>query len=423
MHNASEIVKQEVVENRNSGFHKAIRRFWDSYPSTSLPAWTARRGAQGHVLECNSDQSNAEPTLLTFNLLEGRLLGGGHKISRLPRDYEADEAYLQLFGKQVLQVGPSTLEGMCFSTSRSHQGWVVHFGMFEKAVIIKAVRHEDMTPNCRVPDSKVYEFVPRSRLERDLPASFISNYSHWLLFDSKTVEFRLASKPWESSPKNWTLIQESGHYILRKDGDLLIEPQSKTGKALSAAVRSLEVTANLNMIFRPADSTVVMRLPRFCLSFTIGAGQPRIISKDYAGMCIDPSQRIGTLIGLKHKLVLRQEDAVAEHCGPRRIVLVPRGQLSVKEIENHVEVAIRKPKSPYIHINHDAFSVDSTLGRLVSSGATSSTLLVPPPCIDSPLPSRFADWKDGHRGSAENPEICVCSVFSTLGCGIQHLAA
>lgn len=177
------------------------------------------------------------------------------------------------------------------------------------------------------------------------------------------------------------VVQKNGKYILRKDGARLISLQSKTAKALAAAVSSIEEKENLEMIFHSADRMVIMHLPRFCLSFTLTEGQSCIRSKDYAGMHIDESQRIGALVGLRPKLVLRQE-AVPQPCEPRRIVLIPRiprGQLSVKKVmsqnqsenQNHIIVIAKQTSS---RLKHDAFTIDSKLGRLVSSGTLSNTL-------------------------------------------------
>ncbi|KAK4155980.1 hypothetical protein C8A00DRAFT_41452 [Chaetomidium leptoderma] len=358
MHKAMGYVKQEVVEHANTGFHEAIQRFWKDNDMGQDRSWSAREGLQGHVLESSIPrEGDGEPITITFNLLEGRLLVNGDPVSRLPKKYEAHESYVQLFGKRVLQVGPSTLEGMRFATCRDHHGWVFHFAMIGPNLVIQAVASGQGSE-----DGAICEFVPSSQLEGDLPSSFLKNHSHWFNLATDTIEFRPLDKPWETSSANWIM----------------------------APIESKE---HLDMIFHQVDSTVVLHLPRFCLSFTLTEGQSRIRSKDYAGMCIDAeSQSLGTLAGLRPRLVLKQDQSVSERRRPRRMVLIPRVPLCVKQATDHVSVTRVRP--PNTHIKHDAFTVDPRLGRLTSSGAISSTLhlcrlhAITSHCLPDPLTGR-----------------------------------
>jgi hypothetical protein len=343
MHRSQEFVKDEVVAQNNPGFHEAIQRFWADY-LPSATQWAALSSSKGHILDARMVQGNAAPTNITFNLLEGLLLVNGYPLARLPREYESKKAYSQLFGSQVLEVMPSTRPGMRFSACREQQGWIVHFALIGPELVIQAVRRGDATSVEENSDPEVCEFIPSWNLEGDVPISFIRNYSHWLNVSTGNIEFRPVDKPWMPSPGNWVLTRNNGRNILSRDGCYLIDPHSSTGTTLSAFLKPIESTFNLDIVFHQANHALVLDLPRFSLSFTLAEGESAIRSKHYSGMCIDECQGIGTLVGLENKLVLRQE-GVSKSCTPLRIVLVPRGPLSPRVVSNHVSVNINHSDS------------------------------------------------------------------------------
>ncbi|KAL2132090.1 hypothetical protein VTI74DRAFT_4243 [Chaetomium olivicolor] len=318
MHRALDIVKEEVVQKKNPGFHSAIWRFWADY-TRSETKWAVQCGNQSHVLEGHMSRADHKPTSITFNTLDGRLLVSGYRLSRLPREYEVHNAYLELFDTQVLEVVPSTRPGMQFSACREYQGWVVHFAMVRSELVIQAVRQQD-AGSVNEPGEELCEFIPSSKLQRDVPHSFVQNYSHWLNHSTGSIEFRPQDQPWVSS-----------------------------------------------------------------------SGETKIRSKHYCGMFIDEDQSIGALVGLQNKLVLR-EDGISTHSIPRRIVLVPRGPPSTRLESDHVSVSINSYHQH--HVNHDAFTIDSTLGQMKSSGSLSSKIYLSllhaltSHCLPDPLTGR-----------------------------------
>ncbi|KAL2261316.1 hypothetical protein VTK26DRAFT_4409 [Humicola hyalothermophila] len=391
MHYSSELVKKEVVEKGNVGFDDAIQDFWADYARSST-RWSAFAGHQRHIIRGSMVKGSGEEIPVTFNLLTGSLLVNGYPLSRLPPEYETHDAYVQLFGDQVLDVMPSTLEGMQFSACREQQGWVVHFAMIGPELVIKALRRRDSPSVSEVPDREIYEFIPSGKLKDDFPASFTENHAHWLNCATWTIEFRPRTSPWTPSSDNWALINEDGRRVLTQAGRYLIEPQSKTSRALSEILSPIEASKHLDIIFNPENNTVVLDLPRFSLSFTLAEGEKSIKSKHYAGMCIDRCQNLTALIGLQTKLVLTQE-GLSNSSSPTRMVLVPRGQVCPTNRSDHVEVNIVLPPNTR-HLKHDAFTIDVMLGRITTNGALSSQLYLcllhasTSHCLPDPLTGR-----------------------------------
>ena len=156
----------------------------------SATKWSASSGSRAHILNAVMTEENAAPTVISFNLLEGRLLVNGYPLARLPREYESHPTYGELFGPQTLEVMPSTRQGMQFSACREQHGWVVHFALVHGKLVIQAVRRGDGASA-----DEVCELIPSLELKGDVPSSFVRNHSHWLNLSTGAVEFRPVDKP------------------------------------------------------------------------------------------------------------------------------------------------------------------------------------------------------------------------------------
>ena len=74
---------------------------------------------------------------------------------------------------------------------------------------------------------------------------------------------------------------------------------------------------------------------------------------------------IGTLIGLRNKIVLK------ENTSTKRMVLVPVGEISFRKRNSHTQVSIDTETVT----RSQAYNVDERLGRLIDNGSAHSKLL------------------------------------------------
>ena len=127
----------------------------------------------------------------------------------------------------------------------------------------------------------------------------------------------------------------------------------------------------MDPIFDSDAMSLVLELPRLCLSFSVLEGESTVRSKNYTNMRIDQDQGIGSLIGLSDRLVLKPESGLGF-----RSILIPRGQVSACYIKaaDHVEVSIERANDSHVH--HDLFVVDTKLGCLTGTGSLHSTLFL-----------------------------------------------
>jgi len=356
-------VTEDVVSRGNGGLDTTMKIFWSEY-APSRSGWQVDELPRGHVLVSNTDTPDG-PMTVSFNLLKGLVLVNGHPLARLSESYQTHPTFIQLFGRQILDVMPSAIPEMQFSARRDQMGWGVHFAMTDAKLVIRAISR-DISPLGNASPT-MWEYIPREYLNEDLPATFVKRYSHWMNLSNQIIQFRPVQQPWMSVPDSWAL--SSG--TLSKGVCRVIDPYSNTAEQIVKIMEPLESKYNINCIFNSHVDSLEVELPRFSLSFTLAREDSVLSSKNYPGMCVNRSQGIGALIGLKSKLVL----GPAEPSSTRpKAVLIPQGEFSPRIAGNHVEV-LAHPSSRN-RIRHHIFEANTTIGLLSDSGALSSKLLI-----------------------------------------------
>ncbi|KAK4220947.1 hypothetical protein QBC38DRAFT_155242 [Podospora fimiseda] len=369
MYRARHIVAKQVTKVGNQGLDFAIKQFWADYsPSLSVGWKQADLNGRSHIL---TQQSGAVE--ITFNLLTGHLFLNGCPLSKLPSSYQRHPTFTELFGQQILDVGPSSVQGMEFSASRKQSGWVLHFGLRDGKLVVRAARHGLLDDGCEFTDPprlqpETWEYIPRKQIVGDLPNSFIFDYSHWLNISTGQLEFRPIAKKWESAPEtNWCLTRENGKHILRKESRIVTDPSSATAVLSHKVLQNIESSGHIDVIFDTADKTLTLDLPRLSISFRIRQGETALRSMNYTSMVVDEHQGVNSLVGLIDKLVLKPERGSGF-----RMILVPRGQVSARmtDVPNHVKVSIQRDNDKRVY--HDSYLVDTKLGCLKGTGSLPS---------------------------------------------------
>jgi hypothetical protein len=100
------------------------------------------------------------------------------------------------------------------------------------------------------------------------------------------------------------------------------------------------------------------------LEFFVGPSG-RLESKELPGFEVAANQYIGTVIGLKSKLVLSSQS------GGMSKMLIPKAEIVISRSEHHPEVSVI-PSHDAKHVDVFIYDVDTILGRLVGDGTLSS---------------------------------------------------
>ncbi|KAF7139739.1 hypothetical protein CNMCM5793_007809 [Aspergillus hiratsukae] len=218
-------------------------------------------------------------------------------------------------------------------------------------------------------EHRVREFVPVRLLTGAFPDAFVEDYAHWYDLDGGYVEFWPVKDPWKASSSHWRLQRKrpgQNGWCLVKGEISLVNIRSQTAGSLFSFFQPIERASRLHCKFHTSSSTLEIDIPRLRLSFSLQSGHSSIRARQYPGMKIDPDQSLGTLVGLRSKLILLHEN---DHS---RKVLVPDGAVTWVKDGGHVAVNIDWQAVSKLHV----YSVDNQLGRLVDNGSLQSKLML-----------------------------------------------
>lgn len=252
---------------------------------------------------------------------------------------------------------------------------------------------------------KILRLISQFTLSGDFPKHFVDEYTHWLDFNTRELEFRPVGSPWTPEPSNWRLyIYKPGTHaqpraVLQKpsqDGSSvqLIDIRSKTFAMVSSLLSPLE-SPEYTIITHVSQSLEVS-LPRLHLSFFVNSNW-ELECRSIPSYIVDKTQSCGTMFGLKNKLVLcPKPNSPEERLLPRRVI-IPEGEISFRTDGDFVGVSINTTAEQQVCWHE--YTVDTDLGRLRSNTSLRSTLYqcylhaLTTHCLPDPL--------FGHTGTEE----------------------
>lgn len=356
MHRSSPIVQKMALLDNVQALDKTIRNCWAAYRREQpwSPALTA-----GYWLETRSSSLQ-----VLFNTLTGELLVGGVPLSRLPTRYRGHPTYVTLFGRVALDVRPSPLAGMSFSSTSTFHGREVHFGMQESVNKPGAGELLLLTKD----EGGSQDLVPAHVFRRYIPDMFVDSFVHWYDHNGDEVQLRPLSAPWVAHGNGWRLKRFDGAWALVRGSEHVIGPSSEAGTLIKRILAPLDTAMHLCILHCRATRGLVAQLPRLGLDFDLHMSPPALRSRQFPDMQTDENQSIGTLVGLSNKLVLRQTGNA--DC---RMVLVPEGDFEVTPtIHDHVNVSLVYGTASRVQ----SYYMDVQLGRLTDNGTLQSKLFL-----------------------------------------------
>ncbi|OAR01441.1 hypothetical protein LLEC1_04033 [Akanthomyces lecanii] len=297
-----------------------------------------------------------------LNILTGELLANGMPLSRLPTEYQLHCDYKRVFRDLLLHVMPSMAPGMAFCTTHLLYGYTVHFGVQGKDLLIRLEN-----------DEACLDYVPPRAFTGSLPDAFVNDYVHW--YNNKTgfIEFFPHSQPYPNESAEWRLCRHEGLWKLcQGDSIFLLTPSSGLAQHISTILTHLESPLNLHMLYYKERSLLEIQIPRLQLRFFMNDGESVIRSQQFRDMHIDVDQSVGTLVGLRSKLVLRSSQEP-----PKRTLIIPEGEVDFKRQGtdgplDHVIVSLKHGTARRVQ----AYQVDELLGRFVASTKLESKLFL-----------------------------------------------
>ncbi|KAJ7708800.1 hypothetical protein B0H17DRAFT_1124601 [Mycena rosella] len=300
------------------------------------------------------------------NLVDGSFLVDGKAQATIPNEIAEHPFFAILFPNQSsLDIVPSTMRGMDYQSRDNMDDLEVHFNLTGDNLLIRT--HDGLNSS---------EFIAPKYLKGDIPTDLLDGMVHIFHEESQCMDIYPAG----SEPSGWRpLTRAAWRLNLLPDGPQTLSKITDDNMAetvLDPAGSLLEGLAN---IFRPLEAnrtnlTVYSRsgrlrisLPRYNLEFYVGLGG-LLESKELPDFFVSPTQSIGTLIGLKSKLVLKSLKSEMTK------VFIPEGTVSIScagRADSHPTVTI----SPFPidnHIKVFSYDIDDIIGRVVGDGSLTS---------------------------------------------------
>lgn len=365
MYQAHQLFIEEILRGRSSWLDKAIKNTWSTYPDSG--EWRTLSTTADHWLVTRTVAANGLGSLsVHFNLLTAELLVNGLPLSRLPVEYERHQSYETYFGRSMVEVMPTHMPGMQFSSKSTYHGCKIYFGLSDSKcedLLLMAVKEREME------QEETFDLIPPRVFNQTLPKHFIDDYSHWYCRRTGEIEFRPKLSPWNLPLEHWKMSKSelylNSGWVIEKHGQFLLSLTCVTVQRLHKLLAPLENPDYIHVIASSDFDRVDIELPRFQLEFWSNQESDKVHSRQFRDMHIDPCQSIGVLVGLESKLVLTDSRQ-------RRKLLLPSGQAQWHGSENHIRVFIPYGISKKVH----PYDIDTLLGRLVDNGSLQSKLIL-----------------------------------------------
>lgn len=216
-----------------------------------------------------------------------------------------------------------------FSTIQKYNDCSYEFKLVNNIVIITE----------RKADVFEKELIDQSSFDEEFPFHLANDYSHWWNEREHCIEFR--QKP---SGRNHFSLETTVVYRLNLLNGRLIHVQSQlpmldiksqSYKLITKQLSRLEHRKYIHVMYKADSGEAQIELSRMNLKFTIKYFEELqknyMLSNEFNGMRVSRTQKIGTLYGLNHGLLLEsfnKDGKSDEHA--RKILLVPNGQVVMK---------------------------------------------------------------------------------------------
>ncbi|OAL50468.1 hypothetical protein IQ07DRAFT_566433 [Pyrenochaeta sp. DS3sAY3a] len=354
-------LRDHIIQNPEQ-LCEAVAMYWTSFQPSGPHSWK--------ILEQPHDQwlqmSSSGNIPVHCNLLTGQLLVDGQPLIGLPSEYTQDPVYKLLFKDMKLEVVPSDELGMKFSAKSRYNGHNIHFGMKDEVMLVLATA-----------ENSRFELVPSYLLHGRLPRAFVTDNLLWFDHTKDEVIFRDRKTPWFSDAGGYRLTHDkSGNtWQLSNGSTILMDMASHSVRRLSKLFSAVAIAKDIHITFDTITHRIDIELPRLHLKFFFQPDGTRIASHQYRGMILDNDQGVDTLQGLSSKLVLKSEDSDQE-----RLILIPVPRVFDKSSISYamangscaMTVTINKDDADRVY----AYSLDTTLGRILGTGDLQSWLFL-----------------------------------------------
>jgi hypothetical protein len=218
-------------------------------------------------------------------------------------------------------------------------------------------------------DDRIIELIPHNKIVGDFPKHLIEKYAHWICLRTGQIEFRPLNDLWRESSKNPRVSFFDS--IMKDERRRYIDIRSSTATMIRRVLQPLEPTSCMEITVTNESPVIEVSLTRLKLTFFVN-GDKQLECRQFQNMIVDDDQSIGTCIGLKNRLVLRDNNPHKDYHA--RKVLIPYGDVKYSYLSHsHVTVTIDSSEDEDKLVYY-VYDIDTILNRLTGTSCLASRL-------------------------------------------------
>ncbi|KAF8166617.1 hypothetical protein K438DRAFT_252777 [Mycena galopus ATCC 62051] len=346
----------DTISRNGDGLDHAILGIWQGFRRDSAP-W-AMVGEQWVACKTSAESSDTQTRTVHLNLHSGRLLVDGQAQGTLPKEITGHSFFHMLFpNRSHWEIIPSTMKGMGYQLRDNIGGFQVHFKLDGDSLIIRI----------RDGSNSVSEFIPPKHLEGDFPRSVLARMVHIFHEQSRSLCIYPSHSGWKPHTVAAWRFDVASQFLLKNGHttEFVLDPVSSLVRGLSGIFQPLEESAT-DLIVSLRSDRLHVKLPRYDLEFSASLGGVHLESKELPGFFLSPVQSVGTLIGLRNKLVLQSAH------GEMTKLFVPDGKVTITPGNSGHPQVIISPSAHDGHIEILSYDIDDIVGRVVGDGSLAS---------------------------------------------------
>ncbi|CAF3462404.1 unnamed protein product [Rotaria socialis] len=317
---------------------------------------------------------------ISINCIKGTFLVDGMTIGFLPESITTNELFVRVFEEHIFEVqlaeSPKT-----YITRLPYGNGQVQYEFH----LNDETKHLTITER-HITTNEIFQLIPHSHFQAELPDVFVSNHSHWLNKRSRIVEFR----PIHFKEANF--LDHKPYVLSLTTGYVVTNDMANEQRLVNQSSPLFDTLFNQYFVrldskpyvymmgehISQSDIIIHIHLSRLGIAFKYNGTTKIITSREYSDMCIDQDQWLGTLTGLTSSLLLSPLSVKhyrLEHY-PYRKLIVPFGTiLSTRgQRETHQTVTIDRPSSMSFSHQYFVFTLNDRLKILQSTDSPTGWL-------------------------------------------------
>ncbi|CAF4475702.1 unnamed protein product, partial [Rotaria socialis] len=303
-----------------------------------------------------------EGTEISIDCVSGSFLINKMTTSFLPAKILCDALFCRVFGNHNFEVQAAQSVGTYITKRPYHKERIEYefcFNEHTKNLIINE-RH--------IGTDKVFQLIPHTYFQNELPDIFVSHHSHWLNAKEKIIQFRpihfqdvkfLDNISYELSIETGyvtTTGSTNTQVLVNQSSTLFNDLFSRYFTRLDNKPYVYMVRDNLLQMIQSHksphdDTTIHIHLSRLGIAFKYSTSSRHIVSREYSDMYIDEDQWFGTLTGLQSGLILSSfttNNEIPKHYLCRKLI-IPFGQIHAQKPSNNHQMVTIDRAPPFLH--------------------------------------------------------------------------